>query len=86
MNIGKITKDGMPHYTVDMVDDLEEFLDDWGMLECKPVLAPMPDKYEITRNMEPVSEQQHRDYRSQVGSLAWYANTNEGPANQGVEE
>ena len=38
----------------------------------RPITAPMPYKGELTRDRNGVSGQEHRWFRSMLGSLQWY--------------
>ena len=68
-------KDGKPWYTIDQTEDIKEFLIDNKMVGARSQLAPMPNKHEISSDPTPVSEQDHRVYRSQVGSLTHFTET-----------
>ena len=59
---------------MDMANDIADFLTDTGVDGCKNTSAPMPHKAELTNNTEEVSEQEHRWFRSVLGSLGWYTN------------
>ena len=70
--IGKEVRDGKPWYTMDMTADLTEFMIESAMDGSRPVTAPMPYKGELTADRNGVSDQEHRWFRSMMGSLQWY--------------
>ena len=74
MQVGKQRKGSQVWYTLDMEADIADFLEDAGMSGSRLTTAPMPYKEEILSDTSPVSEQEHKKYMSQVGSLQWYAN------------
>ena len=73
--ISKIRKDKEVWYTVDQTEDIRVFLDESGMTGARTQHAPMPDKHEISSDPELVTEQEHKMYRSQVGSLMYFTET-----------
>jgi len=73
MTVSKKEKAGKAWYTLDMEADIADFLDGAGMAGSRLTTAPMPYKEEILSDTTPVSEQEHKLYMSQVGSLQWYA-------------
>ena len=73
MTVGKEKLEGKVWYTLDMQADIVDFLTEAGMSGCRATTAPMPYKDEILTDTIPVSEQEHKQYMSQVGSLQWYA-------------
>ena len=73
--ISKVKKDGQVWYTLDQTEEIKEFLCDNGMDKARGQYAPMPDKHEISSDPAPVSEQEHRMYRSLVGSLNYFCET-----------
>ena len=73
MTVGKLRQGGKVWYTLDMAADIADFLADAGMSGSRTTTAPMPYKQEILGDTELVSEQEHKTYMSQVGSLQWYA-------------
>ena len=72
--ISKVLKDGKAWYTMDMISDIEAFLAEAGVDTRRRTAAPMPYKGELTEDKSGVSEQEHRWYRSMLGSLNWYTN------------
>ena len=62
-------------YTVDQTDDILVFLEDNQMKGVRAQSAPMPDKKEIASDPTLLSEQDHKRYRSQVGSLSYFCET-----------
>ena len=58
---------------MDMAADIADFLAEAGMSGSGTTTAPMPYKQEILNDTEIVSEQEHKTYMPQVGSLQWYA-------------
>ena len=73
--ISKVLKDGGVWYTVDQTEDIRVFLTDNEMHGAKPQYAPMPDKHEISSDPEPLSDAEHKVYRSRVGSLMYFTET-----------
>ena len=57
---------------MDMTADLTDFMIEAGLDGCRPVTAPMPYKGELTGDKNGVSDQEHRWFRSMMGSLQWY--------------
>ena len=72
--IGKVKKAGKVWYTMDMANDIADFLTDTGVDGCRGTTAPMPYKEELTTDKTEVSDQEHKWFRSVLGSLAWYTN------------
>ena len=70
--VGKVIKDGQIWYTMDMTSDIAEFMVDTGMEGSRPITAPMPYKDELTKDRNGVSDQEHKWFRSVLGSLQWY--------------
>ena len=70
--IGKVTKNGKPWYTMDMCNDIAAFLSDTEQDGSRPVAAPMPYMAELTKDKGAATEQEHKWYRSILGSLQWY--------------
>ena len=62
-------------YTVDQTDDILVFIEDNQMKGVRAQSAPMPDKKEIASDPTLLSEQDHKRYRSQVGSLSYFCET-----------
>ena len=73
--ISKIMQDGKTWYTMDQTDDIRVFLADNDMHGAKPQHAPMPNKHEISSNPEPLTDAEHKVYRSRVGSLMYFTET-----------
>ena len=57
---------------MDQTLDIHRFLDDMGIVGCKPVSAPMPTKNLMYSDTQPVTQKEHKYYRSAVGSLQYY--------------
>ena len=72
--ISKVKRGGAAWYTMDMANDIADFLTDIGVDGCRNTSAPMPYKAELTDDTEEVSEQEHIWFRSVLGSLGWYTN------------
>ena len=72
--ISKVKRSGQVWYTMDMVTDIEAFLAEVGVDGSRTTTAPMPYKGELTQDPEGVSEQEHKWFRSTLGSLNWYTN------------
>ena len=70
--IGKIQGDGKPWYTMDMAEDITTFMVEVGMQGSRNVTAPMPYKGEPTSDLNGVSQQEHKWFRSVMGLLQWY--------------
>ena len=62
-------------YTLDQTEEIRAFLCDNDMDRARGQYAPMPDKHEISSDPAPVSEQEHKRYRSLVGSLNYFCET-----------
>ena len=62
-------------YTVDQTQDILVFIEDNQMEGARAQSAPMPDKKEIASDPTLLSEQDHKRYRSQVGSLSYFCET-----------
>ena len=62
-------EDGKAWYTMDMISHIEAFLAEAGVDTSRRTTAPMPYKGELTADKSGVSEQEHRWYRSMLGSL-----------------
>ena len=73
--ISKVRRNGKPWYTIDQTEDIKDFLDDHGMTCVRAQRAPMPNKHEISSDPTPVTEQEHKLYRSQVGSMSYFCET-----------
>ena len=78
--VGKITREGRAWYTIDMVNDIADFVADTGVDGCRGTSAPMPYKEELTTNIEELSEQEHKWFRSVLGPLGRYTNVRYGIA------
>jgi hypothetical protein len=73
--ISKVKVDGEVWYTVDQTQDIKVFIEDNQMTGVRAQSAPMPDKHEIASDPALLSEQDHKKYRSQVGSLSYFNET-----------
>ena len=73
--ISKIRRDGKVWYTVDQTRDIEVFLAEAGMTAVRATSAPMPYKHDIVSDTTPLSDQEHKQYRSWVGSLSYFLHT-----------
>jgi hypothetical protein len=62
-------------YSMDQAADIRDFLEQYDMWSAVPVTAPMPYKDEIYSDPTPLSQQEHKLYRSLVGSLSWFTVT-----------
>ncbi len=62
-------------YSVDQTPDIQVFLEDNHMIGVRAQSAPMPDKKEMMSDPTPLSEQEHKKYRSTVGSLSYFCET-----------
>ena len=71
--IGKVLRGDTQWYTMDMASDITAFMVDVNMNGSRKVTAPMPYKHELTSDLNGVSEQEHKWFRSVMGSLQWYA-------------
>ena len=60
---------------MDQTEDIKVFIDDNQMTGVRAQSAPMPDKHEIASDPTLLSEQEHKKYRSQVGSLSYFCET-----------
>ena len=64
---------------MDQTHDIKVFIEDNQMTGVRGLLraqsAPMPDKHEIASDPALLSEQDHKKYRSQVGSLSHFNET-----------
>ena len=72
--ISKVNRNGQAWYTMDMITDIEAFLVDTGADGSRLTTAPMPYKAELTQDTAGVSDQEHKWFRSVLGSLNWYTN------------
>ena len=59
---------------MDMVNDIADFLTDTGVDGSRNTSAPMPYKVELTQDTEELGDQEHKWFRSVLGSLGWYTN------------
>ena len=73
--VSKVKRAGKVWYTVDQTEDIADFLADNNMTSVRGQHAPMPNKHEISSDPTPVSEQEHKMYRSLVGSLTYFCET-----------
>jgi hypothetical protein len=73
--ISKVNREGQVWYTLDQTEDIRVFLEDHGMSTARAQHAPMPDKHEISSDPELATAQEHKMYRSQVGSLMYFTET-----------
>ena len=73
--ISKVTVCDEIWYTVDQTEDILVFIEDNQMTGVRAQSAPMPDKHEIASDPALLSEQDHKKYRSQVGSLSYFNET-----------
>ena len=73
--ISKVNRKGKVWYTIDQTRDIEVFLADAGMMGVRAVTAPMPCKHDIMSDDTPLSDQEHKQYRSWVGSLSYFLHT-----------
>jgi hypothetical protein len=68
-----IDEDGLQWYSMTQEADIQQFLIDENMFDCRPVLSPMPDKEELYSDTRGVSEKEHKWIRSTVGSMSYFA-------------
>ena len=73
--ISKVKVGSEVWYTMDQTDEIKVFIDDNPMTGVRAQTAPMPDKKEIASDPTLLSEQDHKKYRSQVGSLSYFNET-----------
>ena len=52
---------------MDMTEDITAFMMDMGMEGSRKITAPMPYKGELTSDLNGVSEQEHKWFRSVMG-------------------
>ena len=67
--IGKVLRSGKPWYTIDMAADITAFMVEVGMEGSIKATAPMPYKGELTSDLNGVSDQEHKWFRSVMRSL-----------------
>ena len=60
---------------MDQSAEIRDFLDQHDMWSATPVTAPMPYKSELYSDNTLLSDQEHKKYRSLVGSLTWFTTT-----------
>ena len=69
-----LTKQDDGHYvTIDQGNDLNNYLNDIGVPNCKNVTNPMPHKNEMYSDPAPLDEEEGHRYRSIMGALNYYA-------------
>ena len=73
--ISKVTVCDEVWYTVDQTQDILVFIEDNQMEGVRAQSAPMPDKKEIASDPTLLSVQNHKRYRSQMGSLSYFCET-----------
>ena len=73
--ISKFRRGDKVWYTIDQTRDIEVFLADAGMTSVRATTAPMPYKQDVMSDTTPLSDQEHKQYRSWVGSLSYFLHT-----------
>ena len=73
--ISKVKRGEQVWYTIDQTRDIEVFLAEAGMTSARATSAPMPYKQDIMNDTTPLSDQEHKQYRSWVGSLSYFLHT-----------
>ena len=68
---GKVFHLGKPWYTMDIAADMAAFMVEVGTGGSRKVPTPMPYKGELTSDLNGVCEQEHKWFRSVMGSLQW---------------
>ena len=68
--LSKVNKAGKTWYSVDQTDEIQVFLEDNNMMGVRAQTAPMPYSDPV-----PLSVQEHKQYRSLVGSLSYFCET-----------
>ena len=66
-------KDGIKWYYITQEHDIRQWLVDQGMTAVIPVLTPMTSKTELYSNENLLDENDAANFRSQLGSLQYYA-------------
>jgi len=59
-------------YSIDMTDDMKQWLKDMGVMGMRPVQTPMKDRQELYSDMRLLSEEEATAVRSKMGSLQYY--------------
>ena len=72
-NIEMSRQDGVKWYSMDMAEDLKEYLESINMFAVRPVTTPMYDRKELHSDEIPLTEEQKTEYQSKQGNLAYYA-------------
>ena len=67
--IGKVFRLGKPWHTMDMATHIATFMVEVGMEGSRKLTAPMPYKGELTSDQNGVNEQEHKWFRTVMGSL-----------------
>ena len=62
--ISKVKRGEQVWYTIDQTRDIEVFLAEAGMTSARATSAPMPYKQDIMNDTTPLSDQEHKQYRS----------------------
>ena len=65
--------EGELHRYMSQADDVHKFLGDHGLEGIRNVNSPMPNKYDIVKDPELLSDDDVSWFKSMVGSMSWFA-------------
>ena len=74
-NIEMQIKDEVKWYSMDMAEDLKEYLESIDMFAVRPVTTPMYDRKELHSDENILTADQKAEYQSKQGNLAYYADS-----------